>query len=171
MPSKRELVDLIDEDDRVVGRADRHDMRTRNLLHRAVYIFVTNSSGQLFVHQRTATKDIFPAFWDLTVGGVVGSGESYADAATRELCEELGIANATLRLLGPLRYEDAATRLLGAVFLAIHDGRVTLQVEEIARGAFVSVASGERILAEERCCPDGALAFRTYRDALASAPD
>ncbi len=170
MPFERELIDLVDDADRIVGRADRRDMRARNLLHRAVYIFVANPSGQLFVHQRTVTKDVYPSHWDVTVGGVVGSGESYAHAASRELGEELGIVT-PLCALGPLRYEDAATRLLGAVFFAIHDGPVTLQEDEIARGAFVSVASAERILAEERCCPDGALAFRTYRHMLAAFPD
>jgi len=169
MPSERELIDLIDDDDRVVGRTDRRDMRARNLLHRAVYILVANTRHQLFVHQRTATKDIYPSHWDVTVGGVVDSGESYDEAASRELCEELGITEATLRPLGPLHYADTATQLRGAVFLALHDGPITLQKEEITRGAFVSVTAAERILAEERCCPDGALAFRTYRHAL--APD
>jgi len=166
MGSASEQVDVVDEHDRVVGRMDRSEMRSRNLLHRAVYILVVNAGAQLFVHQRTASKDIYPSYWDVTVGGVVAAGESYAEAAAREVGEELGITPPPLRMLGPLRYEDTATRLLGTVFTAVHDGPVSLQQDEIARGGFVSIDSAERILAEERCCPDGALAFRTYRHLL-----
>jgi isopentenyldiphosphate isomerase len=169
MTQTRELLDVIDEDDRVVGRADRAEMRARNLLHRAVYVLVLNGRGALFVHQRTVTKDVYPAYWDVTVGGVVAAGEDYATAAVRETREELGITNPEPRLLGPLRYEDHATRLRGAVFLTVHDGPTTLQADEIARGGFVTLAAAERVLAQERCCPDGALAFRTYRAALGPA--
>jgi isopentenyldiphosphate isomerase len=161
-----EMVDVVDEDDRVVGRVDRAEVRARNLLHRAVYVLVTNGAGALFAHRRTDTKDVYPGYWDVTIGGVVASGEDYVTAAHRELDEELGIAVAGLRELGDLRYEDGATRIRGKVFAATWDGPVTLQSEEIAYGTFVPLAEADRILAEERCCPDGAAVFRAHRDRL-----
>ena len=36
-------------------------------------------------------KDVYPSYYDVAVGGVVGAGESYDDGAQRELAEELGI--------------------------------------------------------------------------------
>lgn len=160
--SASETIDVVDEEDHVVGRATRREMRERNLLHRAVYIFVINSLGDLFVHRRTATKDVYPGYWDVCVGGVVMAGESYDAAAEREIAEELGVMGTPVRSLGKLRFEDAATRIHGAVYAATNDGPFVLQAEEIMSGAFVTRAELERILAEERCCPDGVSAWRAY---------
>jgi isopentenyldiphosphate isomerase len=171
MAAAGELVDVVDDEDRVVARVPRAEMRARNLLHRAVWVLVVRPGGRaLFVHQRTATKDVYPSHWDVTIGGVVASGEGYAAAARRELGEELGITAAAPRPLGPHRWQDAATRALGHVFLAVHDGPVTLQREEIAGGRFVTLAEAEHLLDAVPCCPDGAAAFRRYRSAL-RAPD
>lgn len=160
-----ELVDIVDDADRVLRQATRAEMRRHNLLHRAVYVLVVSSRGELFVHRRTESKDVFPGHWDLTVGGVVAAGEDYRRAAERELAEELGIAPA-LQRLGPVRYQDVDTRLLGDVYLARHDGPVTLQREEIAAGAFVPLAQAEDLVTRERCCPDGVEVFRAYRARL-----
>jgi isopentenyldiphosphate isomerase len=157
-----ETIDIVDDEDRVVGNATRREMRERNLLHRAVYIFVVNAAGELFVHRRTPTKDVYPGYWDVCVGGVVVAGENYDGAAEREMAEELGVVGAPVRVLGRLRFEDAGTRVLGAVYAAAHDGPFVLQAEEIMSGAFVSRPELERILREERCCPDGIAAWRAY---------
>jgi beta-glucosidase len=116
------------------------------------------------VHQRTPTKDVYPGYWDVTVGGVVAAGEGYEDAARRELREELGIAAARLAPVGALRFEDASTRVVGFVFTACYDGDVTLQAEEIGGGRFVALTEAERLIVEERCCPDGIDAFRLYAE-------
>jgi isopentenyldiphosphate isomerase len=117
------------------------------------------------VHRRTPTKDVYPDHWDVTVGGVVESGESYETAARRELAEELGV-DAMIDVLGPMRYEDARTRVIGMVFLAWHDGPFRLQPEEIVDGRFISAAECERLIASEPTCPDGVLALRSYADRL-----
>jgi isopentenyldiphosphate isomerase len=157
-----ETIDVVDDHDRVLRQATRAEMRQANLLHRAVYVLVRNRRGDLFVHRRTATKDVYPGHWDVTVGGVVAAGEDYLCAARRELREELGIATAALSPLGRFRYEDAATRVLGMGFVVEHDGPVTLQAEEIESGGFVSLAEVERLIAERPCCPDGVAVLRRY---------
>ena len=128
MSAADELVDVVDEDDRVLRRATRAEMRRANLLHRAVYILVRSSRGELFVHRRTTTKDVYPGYWDVTVGGVVGAGEDYDIAARRELAEEIGVACDDIEPLFAVRYEDRSTRLVGRAYLARHDGPFRLQV-------------------------------------------
>ena len=155
-----EMVDIVDAEDRVLGQVSRETMRRDNLLHRAVYVLLVDSRGWLFVHRRTDTKDVYPGFWDVTVGGVVVAGEDYPAAAHRELREELGVSPASLQPLSAVCYEDAHTRVRGMAFRALHDGPVTLQEDEIACGRFVPMAEAERIIAEERCCPDGAEVLR-----------
>ncbi len=168
MTAREELVDVVDEDDHVVGRATRAEMRRRNLLHRAVYVLVRNSRGEFFVHRRTTTKDVYPGHWDVTVGGVVAAGEDYAVAARRELAEELAIHGAPPCLLFAVRFADAATRLIGRAFLVHHDGDVTLQEDEVAWGSFVPLTEVERIVRDKPCCPDGVAVLRRYRASLAT---
>jgi isopentenyldiphosphate isomerase len=157
-----EWVDVVDADDRVVGRTTRAEMRRRNLPHRAVYVLVLSSRDELFVHQRTQSKDVYPGYRDVTIGGVVAAGEDYDTAAVRELAEEIGVHDASLERLGPMIYEDARTRVHGMVYAARHDGPFVLQAEEIVSGEFVPLAIAERMTREERCCPDGAAVLRDY---------
>ena len=165
-PSSAEWVDVVDDDDRVVGRVTRPEIRTRNLLHRAVYVFVLNTRGELFVHRRTATKDVYPGYCDPTIGGVVGTGEEYDAAAERELAEELGLIGVPIIRLGGLRYADEGTRICGMVYLTRHDGPFVLQAEEIASGGFVPLAQAQRVARDERCCPDAVAALEAYGDAV-----
>jgi 8-oxo-dGTP pyrophosphatase MutT (NUDIX family) len=101
-----EIVDLVDEDDHVVGQAPRREVRTRNLLHREVAAIVRNPVGEIYVHRRTDTKDVFPGMYDMFVAGVVTSDESYEEAIRRELAEELGVQGVEPTLLFKSRYRD-----------------------------------------------------------------
>ena len=102
-----ELVDVLDDAGRPIGRATRREMRERRLPHRCVYILVFNRRGEPYVHLRTPTKDVYPSHWDVAVGGVLAAGETFDAGAERELAEELGVT-APLTVLFPFRYEDAA---------------------------------------------------------------
>jgi isopentenyldiphosphate isomerase len=167
-PAALELVDVVDADDRVLRQATRAEMRRENLLHRAVYLLVFNGRGEILVHRRTTAKDVYPGFWDVTVGGVVDAGETYETAARRELAEEVGIAGVTIATLFDVRYADATTQLIGRAFLVRHDGPIRLQPEEVAWATFVPLGEADRIMREERCCPDGAQVLRRYLGATSA---
>lgn len=162
MTSAHELVDVVDPDDRVLRQVTRAEMRRDNLLHRAVYLLVFNGRGEILVHRRTTTKDVYPGYFDVTVGGVVDAGEDYATAARRELAEEVGITGVPIEPLFDVRYADGATQLIGRAFLARHEGALRLQPEEVVWAAFVPLAEAERIMRAERCCPDGIAVLRRY---------
>jgi isopentenyldiphosphate isomerase len=151
----KELVDVVDESGRTVGVVTRAEMRQRRLPHRCTYVLVFNSAGALFVHLRTPGKDVFPSYWDVTVGGVQAAGESYDEGARREVQEELGVdANGTERLF-PFQYSDARTTVHGMVYRLVHDGPFRLQPEEIVEGEFLSIDAVLRRSAVEPFCPDG----------------
>src|SRR5262250_3123813 len=119
--SASEMVDVVDGDDRVIGQATRAEVRAQKLRHRATYILVFNARGQLFVHQRTASKDIYPSYYDVAIGGVVAAGESYDAGAQRELSEELGVTAAPPRPILTFQFEDADNRVNGRVYSCAHD--------------------------------------------------
>jgi isopentenyldiphosphate isomerase len=164
-----ELVDVVDERDQVVDRVARREVRRRNLRHRCVYILVFNSGGQIFVHQRTTTKDVFPGFWDATVGGVLAAGEDYDTGASRELQEELGIEAAAPRRLFPLRYEDDTNRIVGMVYSCMWDGPLRLQASEVAAGEWLDLDVVFERTARQPFCPDGLEALRLYLAKLEEA--
>ncbi len=86
-----EIFDVVDENDVVVSRSTRAEVHERNLLHRAVHIFVFNKRGDLLLQKRSQLKDRHPGVWDSSVSGHLDAGESYESAALRELEEEMGI--------------------------------------------------------------------------------
>ena len=88
--ASEELVDVIDDAGRTVAVVTRGELRARRLPHRCTYVLVFNTRGDIFLHLRTATKDVYPSHWDVAVGGVVAAGESFAEGANREVREELG---------------------------------------------------------------------------------
>ena len=83
--SPDEMVEEIDLSGNVLRLVPRRQMRFEQLCHRSVFIAVMSEKGDLLVHKRAETKDIWPGWWDVAVGGVVGPGETWADAAVREL--------------------------------------------------------------------------------------
>jgi isopentenyldiphosphate isomerase len=158
----QELVDVIDDAGQTVGTVTRQEMRARRLPHRSVYILVFNKRNELFVHLRTPTKDVFPSYWDVAVGGVLAAGESFEDGARREGREELGVDLKVVSLF-PFRYQDATTVLQAVVYGAQHDGPFSLQPEEIVRGEFVSMADLNSIIAHAQFCPDGLAVLTEYQ--------
>lgn len=168
--SASELVDVVDADDRVVGRATRAEIRARKLRHRSTYILLFNSRGQLFVHQRSADKDVYPSYFDVAIGGVVGSGESYDDGARRELAEEVGVT-ARPKPIASFQYEADGNAVNGRIYSCTHDGELRLQAEEIVGGEWLDLDVVIERAGSQPFCPDSIQALLVYLDRLASAQE
>ena len=136
--ASEELVDIVDKDDNVLYQCTRKEMRAQVLRHRAVFIAVVNSAGELLIHQRSAMKDLWPSWWDLAVGGVVSAGESYDAAALRELDEEVGVTGVPLVELGVGTYSDEEVSLVGRCFMVKYDGPLVLRDGEVVAIEWVS---------------------------------
>ncbi len=98
-----ECLDLVDENDKVIGKKKRSEVYNENLSNfRVVNAFIVNSKGEMWIPRRTAHKRIFPLCLDVSMGGHLKSGERYDQALKRETKEELNIDTDTaqIRLLG-----------------------------------------------------------------------
>jgi len=89
---------VVNERDEVLGAEFMMDAITKGLIRRAARIYVFNESGQLLVQQRSK-KVLKPLLLDQSAAGHVDEGETYEQAAYRELKEELGIEGVTLTLV------------------------------------------------------------------------
>jgi isopentenyldiphosphate isomerase len=137
-PKGEELVEHVDPDGTVIDVVLRSRMRRENLRHRSVAIVVTNTRGELLIHRRADDKDVFPGWWDLAAGGVVGVGETYADAAVRELGEELGVSVDDPAFVTSGHHDDEHAREVCHVFRVVHDGPFHFDDGEITEARFVT---------------------------------
>ncbi|MEC4018574.1 NUDIX hydrolase [Streptomyces sp. H27-D2] len=162
--SADELLDIVDERDRVVGQARRGDATTRRLRHRCAFILARDAEGRTFVHRRTAQKLVFPSLYDMFVGGVVGAGESYDEAALREAEEELGVSGLPAPTpLFSFLYETPEHTWWSRVYEVECTLPVDPQREEVAWHAFLTEAELEQRLTEWEWVPDGLAAYERLR--------
>ena len=126
-----EIFCVVDRDDHVLGyrtRAECHADAT--LIHRSVSVIVETSEGMLF-QRRSLRKDSSPGFWDVACSGHVDGEETYAEAAVRELGEELGYQGPVPEHLGTILTElDDETEMAG-VFRLRSDGPFGLMLPEV----------------------------------------
>ncbi len=89
-------MDIVDLNDSIIGQADFDDVyasiKTKNpMIFRSVAIFVLNSENRLLIQKRSSSVKVSPRLWDSSAAGHIDVGESYLEAAIKELSEELGI--------------------------------------------------------------------------------
>jgi len=166
MSAADEILDIVDENDRVTGQSPRGEVYARGLRHRCVFILARDADGRIFVHRRTPTKLVFPSLYDMFVGGVVGAGEAYDDAALREAEEELGVSGLPRpRFLFKFLYDNGPG---GSWWSAVYEVRCELpvrpQVEEVAWHAFLPEEELARRLPEWEWVPDGLAAYERLRE-------
>jgi isopentenyl-diphosphate delta-isomerase type 1 len=134
-----EILDLVDEEGRVVGQATRGDCHSdRALLHRAVHLFVFDRRGGIFLQKRSLAKRIQPGRWDTSVGGHVDHGESYETALRREAEEELGLTDVDAEMLHQYVWRSEVESELVRTYRCVHEGPFRLKADEIDEGRFFS---------------------------------
>ncbi|MCF3129927.1 NUDIX domain-containing protein [Streptomyces olivochromogenes] len=166
MSAADEILDIVDENDQVIGQSPRGEAYARGLRHRCVFIQARDAADRLFVHRRTPTKLVFPSLYDMFVGGVVGAGESYDEAALREAEEELGVTGLPRpSFLFKFLYDSGAAA--GSWWSAVYEVRCDLpvrpQAEEVAWHDFLPDDEVERRLGEWEWVPDGLAAYERLK--------
>ncbi len=139
MTKKNEIFDVVDENDRVIGQA----LRSRchgdpSLIHRVAHVLVFNSRGQLLLQKRSMTKDVQPGRWDTSVGGHIDPGESYLEAARREMSEEIGVSGLSLTFLYSSKIRNDYESENVMTYLARYDGDIHFSPDEIDEVRFWS---------------------------------
>ncbi|MDO8145598.1 NUDIX hydrolase [Isoptericola sp. 178] len=164
--TRDELVALFDETGAPCGTASRRRVRAENLRHAATAVVVRNAAGEVYVHRRTDTKDVYPGRYDFCAGGVLRAGESPLQSARREVAEELGVQGVPLLRLGERDYADAHTRYRAFLFTCTYDGPVRWQPEEVAWGRWVSPRRLVEMVDELAFVPDSVAVLDRWLDAL-----
>ncbi|MFG2812457.1 NUDIX hydrolase [Streptomyces sp. NPDC048410] len=156
-----ELVERVDRHDRVLEVVTRRQATRKGWLHRIASTVCRDERGRFLVHRRSEQLSRFPGLHEVMVGGAVGVGESYEQAAARELAEELGI-----RVLPRLLFTFINRSGLSPHWLGVHEAvipaAVTPDPDEVAWHGWLSESELHSALAGWRFTPDSHEAFGRY---------
>lgn len=132
-----ELFEIVDDDDNLIGTAPRSECHGNPaLIHRVAHVLVVNADGDMLLQKRSPYKDIQPGKWDTSVGGHLDLGESYYEAAVREMREELGLTGLPLTFLYKSKIRNAIESENIATFLTRYDGDIRWNEHEITEVRF-----------------------------------
>ncbi|MEA2038125.1 MAG: NUDIX domain-containing protein [Nanoarchaeota archaeon] len=133
---KEEMVDVIDDNDKVIKTVPRAEIRKNNLGHRSAHLLIFNSKRELLITKRSEDKDIEPGFYEYPAG-MLSANESYEENAKREIYEEPGIQNPEMEFLFDFRYKDDIRNQFIRVFKVIYDGNIKPMDGEVTDYVFL----------------------------------
>lgn len=118
---------IVDENDQVIGQKSRAEMDYSTDTCRVSAVWIINSSGEVLIAQRKFTKKRDPGLWGPSVAGTVEAGESYEKNAQKEVEEELGISNFTLKELAKIQASPHRN-----YFCQVYSALVDLPIEDFS---------------------------------------
>ncbi len=163
MDLSSELLVRVDRDDRVLGTVARSEAHRDGIWHRAVHVIVWDLQGRILLQKRAAAKASFPGFWDTSVGGHVGAGESYLESALRECAEELGIevAERDFSRIGKHLFDEMDTDVEWVEsWSLVHEGPFNPDPAEVETVAWFSADQVEEKIARGELTPHFVLQWR-----------
>ncbi|MEV0243929.1 NUDIX domain-containing protein [Streptomyces sp. NPDC050674] len=156
-----ERVERVDEQDRVLGVVDRDEAIRNGWPHRVATTVCRDPLGRVLVHRRPEHVSRFPGHYDWLIGGGVGVGESYEEAAARELTEELGV-RVPVRPLFTFFCRGAISPYWLGVHEAVVREPLTPDPSEIAWHGWLREAELHAALGTWLFVPDGVDALRRH---------
>ncbi|MFA6525194.1 MAG: NUDIX domain-containing protein [Patescibacteria group bacterium] len=147
-----EYIDVVNDQDQVVGKATRKEIYQNLLTHRIVHVLVFNSAGEMALQLRGRNVSYLPLHWCTSAGGHVNSSESYEVAAKRELKEECGIDTEIEFMYQDVYFHENKLKKFLAIFRTMYNEPLIMKNEEVERIEFFSIekikqmiASGEKM--------------------------
>ncbi|MBI2529850.1 MAG: NUDIX domain-containing protein [Candidatus Diapherotrites archaeon] len=140
----REIIDIVNSKDEIIGKSTLREAHEKGLLHRAVHVWVFNPKGELLMVKRSKNMFIAPLHWGGAMGEHLKAGEDYESAAIRGLREELEIRKPKLKKLVKKKLIDGGKgKYCNSEFVQLfkckHNGKMKFSRMEIADGGFYSI--------------------------------
>lgn len=130
-------ITFVDDQDNVVGAGTREEAVEKGIPHRISRVFLTNTNGEVLIQKRSNSVASNPGKWDHSASGHVDEGESYEQAAYRELKEEIGVADVPLTEIGYYYQEETEDprnrKRFNRVYRGTYDGEVRPDLEEVSQ--------------------------------------
>ncbi len=138
---KQKKVIYVNRKDEIVGNGTIENAYKSGNVLRIVRIFIINDRGEVLLQKR-AKKDSSSSKWDQSAGGHVDEGETYTQAAERELFEEMGIHGVKLIRIDKFYTEDQPfehlRRRFNVLYYGTYSGPISIDNDEVADYLWVS---------------------------------
>lgn len=130
---------VVDDSDDIIGSATREKLHSGGkLIHRAVHILVIDDKDRILVSKRSKNKDLYKGLYNSSASGHVDLGESYLEAAERELSEELPNVKGKLEYMSNLLVETVSEREYSTIYICWYQGQVEFNEDEVESVEFMS---------------------------------
>ncbi len=160
-----ELFNVVDEDDNVIGQETRRQCHRKKLIHRNSVFFLFDNDWKVFVNKRSKTKDMFPSYWSLSLGGHVEAGDSYERTAVRELEEEAGIkAKLVFIRFFKVRLKEENENMKLFYFKTNQKPKISKQ--EIEYGEFMTLEEIKKKMKKEKFVPSTPIMYKILANLL-----
>jgi len=158
-----ELLDIVSEDDVVIGKDTRENIHQKHLIHRGIHVLVINRQKEILLQKRSKLVDYYPGYFDASVGVHVLSGETYEQAAVRETQEELGFRPQKLIKIADYHSYSERQKENRRLFLYYHDELPKSISKEVASVAFYSSDKIQQMIKEHHLFTVGfTISFNKY---------
>ncbi|MCU7917440.1 MAG: hypothetical protein KZQ95_03675 [Candidatus Thiodiazotropha sp. (ex Epidulcina cf. delphinae)] len=159
------ILDLVSEDDQVIGKMESEEAHKLGLLHRAVHILVINREGKIYVRKRSIDLELYPGVWTTSVGEHVRSGRQYGEAAENALKGFLGLAT-TLSQIGKTRVKDEIENEMVMIYETFADKIPDLNPEHSEQGEFLTTKELGALFKKGATTPHLSAAIKSYLQSL-----
>lgn len=152
-----ELWDVLNREGAFLRVAPR-DTLVAGEYFRIVHAWIVNAKGEFLLSRRAAAKRVYPNLWE-TAGGKVLAGETYLEAACREVKEELGLSldpACAERFFAERRDCDPNGPHFLEVwvfFCEVSPAQLRLRGEEVSAAAFFTKESLRALNESKQCIP------------------
>ena len=99
-----EIIDIVDENDEIIGQNTRHESYRTLSRNRIVFVVLLHGES-IYLQRRSASCSFCPWALDITAGGHVSHSQTYKEAAYRELFEEVWVEWIDLRFHSKTKWD------------------------------------------------------------------
>lgn len=136
-------ITFVDAQDKVIGYGPRIEAIEKGIAHRIARVFLFNSKGELLIQKRSANHASLPNRWDQSAAGHVDEGETYEQAAYRELKEEVGVTGVLLTKIAKYYTEETdetrMKRRFQELWLGHYDGVIQIDNYEVSESRWIQL--------------------------------
>lgn len=142
----------VNEDDRAIGSGTIKNAIENGIIRRVSRVLIFNAKGDVLLQRRGDTIS-YPGLWNDSASGHVDVGETYVEAALREMKEEMGIKGVTLTEVGKFYGEELDGALVRKAFnmlyAGVFNGTPTIDPKEVSAFRWVQPEELQQWLVEK----------------------
>lgn len=157
----------VDENDNEIGSGSLPHALEKEIIRRVSRVILENDKGEILLQKRGNIQS-YPYLWNDSVSGHVDVGETYLEAALREMKEEMGIDGVTLVEMGKHYGEEAdgarMRKSFNMLYTGIFNGEPQIDQHEVSEAKWLPSAEVEKWIEErpEEFTPGSRDAFKIF---------